>query len=225
MGTKYKTREMGWLIAALFRGLGKGLNQASWSPSMYACFRLLFKGIDKVGIELEYKFGEETRVDTNYHSKLHVYNGFKHSRYTTHPYVGRELELVQLFPTLKPSDFVSSVVRFTRQLRQCKIDSSGSIHLNIVSDVQQCVANRYSNAGHYDFEGKYAKASRVENKYFSGFILPEDLLAQMLLYAFAFQVKNLNDYYSFRDIVIKERDLAVGSKLWAAIDLNAVLIH
>jgi hypothetical protein len=83
-----------------------------------------------------------------------------------------------------------------------------------------------------DFENidadKHQYFQRVENKRFSGFLLPEDLLAQLILLAFATQV-NMNQeesYLAFRELVITARDLAVGpNKMWATIDLSKVLLN
>lgn len=239
MGIAYKDREMACLLDRLFLGLNGGLKQSTWSSDMWACFRLLFKGVGKIGLELEYLLTEGNipmweAENLNARKMLKTTHrfGFRHTNSNYGIWVGQEWELVQLFPCSSPSDLLSTILKFHASLKKLGISTMGSVHLSIVLKQQSpaefsLFENESNNlVTDFEWENKPTKQHyrRFENKKFSGFLLTEDLLAQMLLAAFACQTSQLSDYTRFRRLVTEARDRAIGTKSWAKVDLDLVLL-
>ena len=239
MGIAYKDREMSLLLDRLFLGLNGGLKQSTWSSDMWACFRLLFKGVGRIGLELEYLLTEEN-VPVWYNENREARRkgkgffrfGFRHTNTSSPPFAGQEWELVQLFPCSSPTNLLSTIVKFHASLKKLGISTMGSVHLSIVLKQQSpaefsLFENESNNlVTDFEWENKPTKQHyrRFENKKFSGFLLTEDLLAQMLLAAFACQTCQLSDYTRFLRLVTEARDSTIGTKSWAKVDLDLVLL-
>jgi hypothetical protein len=228
------------MIAVLRSLLGavsgkKKIQLKNWTSDMHAAYRVITRRVVRVGMELEYIFGPNTHVDISPNLGKNTYNGLVHTGYKTSFPIGREFELVQLFPVAKPTDLTSSIIRFCKRMIELQVNTMGSVHLSSLARItpsdQQlltaCVGIRYSNL-ETDFvcsnSDKRDLYYRYECKFFAGFLLPEDLLAQVLLFAFSFQVKEKSEYQEFLSLVIQAREESTtASKRWATIDLNTVL--
>lgn len=205
----------------------------SWGASEHRAWETLVKDLS-IGLELEYRY-QLSGQDCNDQKDLNIFkahNIFCELKHTRMPYYnGNEAECVQIFPLSSPLDLISTIRRFQATCEKYRIPTIGSIHLNVVTKnflirTSWLFTERNAEIHQYDDFERISNAKRYECKRFSGYILPSDLLAQMLLYLGAFNYcTEKRDYLAFRAMVIEEYgSLVPQGQQWAQIDLNKVLL-
>jgi hypothetical protein len=225
MSDKFLSPVMSEMITSLITGLNSKTNVRKWHAGHWIAFRQLFRNIDKVGIELEYF---DSKPHNMYDSQSMIGCELKHSRINNDSNIIRESEIIQLFNCTSPNNLVSTMKKFCSTLLKHKINSGGAIHMSIVGNYYNSrvvgvgYANRLS-----DFVGDNESLNNVyrfENKKFSGYIVSEDLMAQLILFAGSFKCETLSEYKNLLQTVIDARNVVCKDKLWAVIDLTKVCI-
>lgn len=192
--------------------------KAKWGNEQWRAWRLLTKGKYHIGMELEYK---GTNSSTN-----RATTGLAHSCNSTG--VDKFGECVQLFPLSSPCDFTSAVTKFVKTCKKHKIPTLGSVHLNILVKNDENNYGKYiaTNNSHYDFENKIRGnkygITRSENKYFSGFMLEEDLRAQLVFFLGSYTLcTEYRDYSELHQLIMDCYPKDMQSH-WARMDFNKI---
>lgn len=197
--------------------------KAGWGKKEWIAWRKLVSNFRHIGLELEYKNGMDYTGDYYCITDANRVTKLLHTRASR--FEGGESECVQLFPLSSPSDFTSSVRRFNSTCAKGKINTLGSVHLNILRNWNHSSFGRVTEWRYYtDFERVRFGTSqyRSENKRFSGYILESDLIAQMILFLGAYSLCETREEYNQLLKLVKDSYPSSVAK-WARIDLNKVL--